>query len=147
MASKSEKIPAAHYVTVLGKETEFNGTLKFRDDLKILGTFHGAIDAQGNLAVDKGAVCTVDHINASSIVVNGTIHGNLYAADRVEMCSGSDVHGNIRTARIRIADGVSFSGSVSMIRTDADFDIFTSRGTGIKDKIRLPVENRQDQQK
>ena len=40
------------------------------------------------------------------------------ANERVEICSGSVVEGNITTARIRIANNVDFSGEVSMIEKE-----------------------------
>ena len=42
-----KKIDKEKKLTVLGKETVFDGFLKFTEDLHIQGTFSGAIDAQG----------------------------------------------------------------------------------------------------
>ena len=50
---------AANY-TILGSETSFDGVLEFTDNLKINGKFNGTINSNGNLDIDKAAVCTVD---------------------------------------------------------------------------------------
>ena len=113
-------------ITIFGEETEFDGVLEFKDRLVITGKFNGKIIAPtGDLAIDKNAVCTVDSIDANSIVVSGSVKGNLYATERVEICSGSTVEGNIKTARIRIANNVDFSGEVSMLDKEPEVDLFS----------------------
>lgn len=120
-------------VTVLGEKTRFSGVLSFTEELHIAGKFDGTIDAKGSLTVKKGAICTVDFVRAASIIVEGRITGDLAAADRVEMRSGSSVSGNVTTSRLRIADKVDFEGSVEMIRSDtAGFDIFSHRSESLK---------------
>ncbi|MEL3905928.1 MAG: polymer-forming cytoskeletal protein [Treponema sp.] len=133
-----KKIDKEKKLTVLGKETVFDGLLKFTEDLHIQGTFSGAIDAQGFLLIEKGAVCRTQYIRAASIIVEGTVYGSLTAADKIEMKTGSVVHGNIRAARIKIADGVSFEGSVQMIRNTAavDGNLFSMHPEQLKQKLR-----------
>ena len=65
---------AANY-TILGSETSFDGVLEFTDNLKINGKFNGTINSNGNLDIDKAAVCTVDKMSASSIVISGSVTG------------------------------------------------------------------------
>lgn len=113
-------------ITVLGDETEFDGILEFSDRLVITGKFNGKIIApKGDLTIAKNAECTVESIDANSIVISGNIKGNLNAAERVEICSGSVVESDITTARIRIANNVEFSGEVSMLEAQPDVDIFS----------------------
>lgn len=113
-------------ITIFGEETEFDGVLEFKDRLVITGKFNGKIIAPtGDLAIDKNAVCTVDSIDANSIVVSGSVKGNMNASERVEICSGSTVDGNITTARIRIANNVDFSGEVSMLEKEPEVDLFS----------------------
>lgn len=113
-------------ITIFGEETEFDGVLEFRDRLVITGKFNGKIIAPtGDLAIDKNASCTVDSIDANSIVISGNIKGNMNASERVEICSGSVVDGNVTTARIRIANNVDFSGEVSMLEKEPEVDLFS----------------------
>lgn len=100
--------------TVLGKETAFNGVLKFTDNLYIEGKFTGAIDAKGNLYVAKGAICEVQYIKATSIVVEGTVRGSITAIGDVELKPFSTVIGDIVANRLKIADNVSFDGAIHM---------------------------------
>ena len=124
MAEKAEV--GKRNITIFGEETEFDGVLEFKDRLMITGKFNGKIIApSGDLAIDKNAVCTVDSIDANSIVISGNIKGNINANERVEICSGSVVDGNITTARIRIANNVDFNGEVTMLENEPEVDLFS----------------------
>ena len=114
-------------ITVFGEETEFDGVLEFRDRLVITGKFSGKINApSGDLEIAKNSVCNVSQIDANSIIVaGGDVKGGMNAAERVEICSGSRVNGNITTARIRIANNVEFSGDVNMLENEPEVDLFS----------------------
>lgn len=112
-------------VTVLGQETEFDGVIEFTDNLVITGKFNGTIKATGDLEIEKTGVCKVDAIDANSVVVSGKVTGNMYAPERVEMCTGSFVTGDVVTSHIRIADNVEFEGQVTMLDSVPDVDLFS----------------------
>lgn len=113
--------------TTLGAETSFSGTLSFSDSLRIRGSFEGEIDATGRLYIDPEAVVTARRIKATSVVIGGTVHGDIEAADRIEMMASAKVYGNVRTARLRIADGVVFEGACEMIRDPAAYSPFAAK--------------------
>jgi cytoskeletal protein CcmA (bactofilin family) len=127
--SKSTAKTIHEISTILGQETAFSGKLRFQDSLMIRGNFEGEIDAQGFLHIDEGAEVRASLIRASSIIVGGIVHGDLEAADRVELLSSAKVYGKIRTSKLRIADGVIFEGRCEMIRDPADFSPFSQRTT------------------
>ncbi len=112
-------------LTVFGPETEFDGVLEFSDDLIITGKFNGRIKATGNLEIAKDAICTVEKISAKSIVISGSVTGDLEGSERVEICSGGSVRGDISTARIRIESNVDFEGQVSMLDATPEEDLFS----------------------
>lgn len=101
--------------TILGKETTFNGVMKFTDSLTIEGNFTGSIDAKGVLYIAKSAVCKVEFMKASAITVEGVVYGSLNAVGDVELRSKSIVQGDIVANRLKIADDVSFDGVIHMI--------------------------------
>ncbi len=121
MADEKEK----KNTTVLGQETIFEGVIEFTDNLVITGTFRGTIKASGDLEVDKTGVCAVDTMSANAIVVSGKVTGDIVAPERVELCNGCTVKGTIETGRLRIADNVDFEGTVSMIDSVPDVDLFS----------------------
>ncbi len=100
--------------TVLGRETSFEGVLEFKRPLQINGEFQGEIITDGVLLIGESAIVKAN-IRAGSVVVGGQVFGNIEARTRLEMLASGKVHGNIRTAKLQIADGVVFDGNCEMI--------------------------------
>ena len=121
---KADSLPLI--ATTLGKETSFAGTLRFRDSLRIKGSFEGEIDAMGRLVIDADATVSARRIRATSVIVGGIVRGDIEAADRLELLPTAKVYGNVRTAKLRIADGVIFEGTCEMIRDPGAFNPFAS---------------------
>jgi cytoskeletal protein CcmA (bactofilin family) len=119
----------------LGRETSFNGMLKFKETLRIQGQFKGTIEAGGDLIVDKDAVVEADHINVDSLTVYGDVTGDVHAVDKVDMMTGAKVRGDITAARLRFADGVLFDGQCSMTGVDGEVEIFSRPIEDIKAEL------------
>jgi cytoskeletal protein CcmA (bactofilin family) len=113
------------FIVTLGRQTRFNGLLKFKNTLRIQGIFKGTIDATGALIVDKDAIVEADRINVSSLTVSGEVTGNVHAIDKVDMLSGAKVNGDITASRLRLTDGVFFDGRCSMADVDKEIEIFS----------------------
>jgi len=110
--------------TTLGRETEFNGVMRFKDSLKIDGNFTGEIVSAGFLYIEQGATITAN-IRVGSVVVGGTVKGNIEATEKLEMLATGKVYGNIRTGKLKIADGVVFEGKCEMIKNPQAINIFS----------------------
>jgi cytoskeletal protein CcmA (bactofilin family) len=117
--------------TTLGNETSFNGVLRFKESLKIDGTFEGEIESPGFLYIENGATVKAN-IKVGSVVVGGVVRGNIEASERLEMLTTGKVFGNIRTAKLNIADGVVFEGKCEMIKNPEKLDIFSAPVANIK---------------
>ena len=100
--------------TILGKETNFHGILEFHKPLQINGNFEGEIKTDGILIVGSGAQIKAN-ITADTVIVDGEVFGNIIAYSRLEMLNNGRVYGNIKTAKLQIADGVVFDGNCEMI--------------------------------
>jgi cytoskeletal protein CcmA (bactofilin family) len=103
--------------TILGKDTSLQGTLSFKKPLQIYGEFVGEIISDGFLLISEGANVKAN-IKAHTVIVGGTITGNVHATERLEMLSTGRVNGNIKTAKLQIADGVIFDGNCEMIQSN-----------------------------
>jgi len=112
--------------------TSFTGRLRFRESLCIRGQFTGTIEEGGDLIVDKGAVVEADIINVTSLSVHGKVVANVHASDTLDLFTGSEIKGDITAGRLRIADGVLFEGTCSMIHTKNDVEIFSRSIADIK---------------
>lgn len=134
MAEKNDS--GKRNITVFGAETEFDGTLEFTDRLVITGKFNGIINApQGDLQIAKKAVCEVNRIDANSVVISGNVTGDIFAKERVEICSGSVVESDISTSRIRIASNVDYIGQVTMLDDEPDVDLFSVASDEYKNAV------------
>lgn len=131
MAKNNEHKVHEKIVTTLGKETVFNGILRFRESLKIDGHFEGEIESPGFLYIENGAMVKAD-IKVGAVVIGGVVRGNIEASERLEMLSTGKVFGNIRTAKLNIADGVVFEGKCEMIKGPESVDIFSAAVEQIK---------------
>ncbi|MDH5654876.1 MAG: polymer-forming cytoskeletal protein [Spirochaetia bacterium] len=105
--------------TVFGKETSFHGVLEFDKPLLINGFFEGEIKTEGILLIGEDAVVKAD-IHAGTVIVGGEVTGNILASKKLEMTSTGRVIGNIKTAKLHIADGVVFDGNCEMINPGQD---------------------------
>lgn len=101
--------------TILGKDTYFNGVLMFKKPLQIAGQFVGEIISDGFLYISETAVVKAN-IKAHTVIVGGKVTGNVIATERLEVLSTGKVNGNIKTAKLQIADGVIFDGNCEMIQ-------------------------------
>lgn len=100
--------------TVFGPGTYFEGTIKFDTSLKILGQFKGTIETDGLLIIGESAEVDAD-VRVGNIIIKGYIRGNIEAANTTTMLSTGKIYGDIRTGRLKIADGVVWEGRCEMI--------------------------------
>ena len=103
--------------TYLREDTFFEGSMEFKNPLQIDGRFEGDIRTTSSLIIGRTAVVKAN-ILAQSVVVLGEIIGNVEATKQLEMRESGKVMGNIRTAKLLIAEGVVFDGHCEMIYPD-----------------------------
>ena len=125
MAKNDDRKGMEKISTTLGRETAFNGVMRFKDSLKIDGSFTGEIVSSGFLYIENGANVTAN-IKVGSVVIGGVVRGNVEATEKLEMLTTGKVYGNIRTAKLKIADGVVFEGKCEMIRNHQAINIFSA---------------------
>jgi cytoskeletal protein CcmA (bactofilin family) len=101
-------------VSVIGPTLVFKGELSADEDLVIQGTIEGTIaHHKKNLTVGKEGRVKAD-IHAASVAIEGHVEGDIHGDDFVELAKSAVVTGNIFCARIKMADGARFNGSVEM---------------------------------
>ena len=120
--------------TRLSEKSVLRGKLRFSESVAIYGTFEGEIDASGYLYIAPGAEVRAD-IRAQFIIIGGSVHGNVDAVARLEMLAGCKIYGNVRTRKLRIADGVVFEGKCEMVRNADGIDIFASPQDQLRESL------------
>lgn len=113
--SKNPVYDIGMITTLFSADTEFNGELSFSKSLQINGRFEGEITNGGYLVVGEGAEVKAN-IKAKTVIIKGTVHGNIEAETKLEIHVNGKLYGNIRTAQLKIADGVVFEGRCEMIK-------------------------------
>ena len=53
-------------------------------------------------------------VDAGGIVVEGEVHGNLSASDRIELKNSARYEGDLRASKLVVDEGAIFSGHVSV---------------------------------
>ncbi len=96
----------------LGAQSEFQGELTVIGTLRMDGTVTGKVQAD-QVILSETAVVRGD-ITAMTIVVGGTVEGNIRAQDLVEIQSKGKVKGEIVTNRFLVMEGGEFNGQIEM---------------------------------
>ncbi|PYL37113.1 MAG: hypothetical protein DMF34_11625 [Verrucomicrobia bacterium] len=79
--------PTAQSGGVLSSSVSIVGTVKFRNELVIDGEVEGKIDSTGRLTIGKNARIRGE-IRTKSVIVEGTVDGNVTARERCELRAG-----------------------------------------------------------
>lgn len=95
--------------TVIGPDARFKGEMCFDGSARILGVFEGRIASKGVIEVGTGARCMAA-VEASRVVVDGEIVGDVIGHDRVELNTEADVKGDIAAGNLVVVEGASFEG-------------------------------------
>ena len=99
--------------TILSKDISFSGTLNFEKPFLIRGRLSGNIVARGLLVVDEEAVVEAN-INASRVVIRGSVKGDVIATDKVEVTITGKLVGNVKAPEIFMETGCTFNGRCTM---------------------------------
>lgn len=94
---------------VLSSDVEIKGTVKFTNDLVVDGRIEGEIQSDGNLTVGENARLKAE-IKTGTVVVYGKVHGNIIAAEKVELKATAEVVGDIKAKVLSIEPGAIFVG-------------------------------------
>ena len=102
----------------LGRTLSVKGELSGNEELIVDGEFEGTMDlGESSLTVGPQGKVQAD-VRAREIVIEGTVRGNLRAADRLQISKSGNVVGDLVAARIIIEDGAYFKGSIDIQKPD-----------------------------
>ena len=102
----------------LGEGTRFEGKLFFEGTVRIDGNFQGEIHTEDTVIVGETAVIDAE-IEAGEIILSGTLRGNAYTKNNMEIIAPGKMYGNIMTPCLSIQEGVIFEGSCRMEQLEA----------------------------
>ena|SRR5580692_3100333 len=111
--NSSAPVSAGEVTTLLGRGSEFEGKLSFEGTVRVDGKLSGEIFTDDTLIIGEGAEVNAE-ISVGSIIIEGTVHGNIHAKRSVEIHTPARVRGNISTPSLSIDKGVVFDGQCQM---------------------------------
>jgi len=97
----------------LGKETLFEGKMTFRGIFRVDGKFEGEIFESGTLIVGESAVVK-GKIGVDTIIINGTVEGEVHAEERVEIHTTGIFFGTLVTPILSVNEGGMLDGHCRM---------------------------------
>lgn len=101
----------------IGKSVVIKGELSGSEDLTIEGAVDGKIELKQNVLTIGPNGKIKAEVFAKSVVVQGEVHGNITATEKVDIRDSGSVDGDVVAPRVAISDGAHFRGSIDMQRT------------------------------
>ena len=101
--------------SLVGQNTVITGDIKFSGGLHVDGTIKGNVVAdkedKSTLSISEMGVVEGE-VHVSNILLNGTVIGNVYAYERVELAPNAKVTGNVYYNLIEMAMGSEVNGNL-----------------------------------
>ena len=94
---------------VIGENSYFTGNFNINGSIRIDGRFEGKYLQADQLYVGVGGKVRTN-INASSVIVEGLVIGNINASNRVLLMPTAKILGDIKTPELIIQNGVILEG-------------------------------------
>ncbi|MGH1486376.1 MAG: bactofilin family protein [Cellvibrionaceae bacterium] len=106
---------SAGSTTLVSKNTEIVGDIKFTGNLMIEGTVRGNVYTSGGAdaharVLDKGVV--EGEIRVPTLVINGTVNGDVYSDKHIELAAKAVVNGNVHYSLIEMVKGAQVNGNL-----------------------------------
>ena len=123
MWGSKRKLRTTKIDSLIGRQTETLGDLRFSGGLHVDGVVKGNVYADD----DSGAVLTLSEfgtiegeVRVPNVVLNGTVIGDVYARDQIELAANARITGNVYYTLIEMAMGAEVNGS--LVHRGADED-------------------------
>lgn len=117
MGKRTEEYLARRVNSIIGKGTEFTGTLRTKETVRIDGLVNGDIFSEGTLIVGNGGEVH-GKIEAVNILIGGEVHGELFASGRIEATNTGRIYANLHTKSLIVDEKAEFYGTCEMIREE-----------------------------
>lgn len=106
---------AVPQATTIGKQVKISGTLASDGNVIFDGTLEkGTISIAGELTVGNSALIKGE-VKAGKLLVNGTIEGNVFVKEDMEIGATGKIHGDISVqGKFTITKGGMFNGKCDM---------------------------------
>ncbi len=107
--------------SLVGRSTTISGNLDFSGGLlvdgKIIGNITAIDDDNATITISENG-CVQGEIQIPNIVINGTVEGNVFASNHVELAKKARVFGNVYYSLFEMAMGAEVNGNLVHVLED-----------------------------
>jgi len=111
---RNAKVAVAAISTLIAEGTKIRGDVQFSGGLHLEGVIDGCVSAEGADSVltlsDKGRIN--GEVRVSNAVVNGTVNGDIFVGERLELAGNARVEGNVHYKVLEMAAGAQVNGKM-----------------------------------
>jgi cytoskeletal protein CcmA (bactofilin family) len=116
LGSRKGGFGAGGNTTLISRETTIIGDLHFAGSLEVEGVVQGNVVADSGKdamvrVLDKGRV--EGEIRAPTVVINGTVEGDVFSTKQLELAPKGRVQGNVHYNLLEMAAGSEVNGSLT----------------------------------
>ena len=118
-----KKIKTTKIDTLIGRHTKIVGDVHYSGGLHIEGTVEGNIMAEEEdrcivIVSELGVV--EGELRGPSIIITGTVNGNVYATGTIELAAGARINGNVYYNLLEMAVGAEVNGNLVHRQAEGD---------------------------
>jgi len=99
--------------TIIGRGTKIEGSVKVEGATRIDGMIKGKLESNDVITIGPEGIVQAE-VKAKSIIVGGKVEGNIEAADKIELQSKAELHGDLISKSLLIEHGAIFHGNSNM---------------------------------
>lgn len=107
--------PIGQFDTLISSKTAIVGDVQFSGGLHIDGKVRGKVVAEENsdaiLRISEVGEITGD-VMAPHVIINGTVNGDLYASEHLELAAKASINGNVYYNLLEMAMGAEVNGNL-----------------------------------
>ena len=117
MFGRRKKITSAKINTLIGKDTTVQGDIRFSGGLHVEGRVEGNVGIESEeqkkavLILSENGVIEGE-VWVPNMILNGTVEGDVHAAERLELASKAKVKGNVHYNLLEMAVGAEVNGNL-----------------------------------
>lgn len=112
---KARKPTTGHFDTLISSKTSVAGDVEFSGGLHVDGRIRGKVMAEegADAVLRISEVGSVEgDIIAPRVIINGTVHGDVYASEHLELAQKASINGNVYYNLIQMAMGAAVNGNL-----------------------------------
>ena len=117
--------------TLVGRQTEVQGDIRFSGGLHVDGTVKGNVSADNDgrsmLSLSESAVIE-GAVSVPYVVLNGTVAGDVLSSEHVELAAKARITGNVHYNLLEMAVGAEVNGNLVRAHEPAEAPLALGQG-------------------